>query len=134
MILYLDDEKESVGCYRQQLALLGEVKSVYSADEALLLFQNQKFIQKLRLAVIHLGVCTSRDVSEQATGFGRLTGYALRQELHKVWRGPVIFLSNFSDVLIETKIQEEGDYFFRKPHTTPMQLHCIALGILNKKQ
>ncbi len=134
MILFLDDEELRTRRYREQLAFLGEVRSVHSADEALPLFGNPDFIQKLKLAVIDLGMYTGRDMSERATEFGKLTGYVLRQNLRKVWPGgAVIFLTCSPDENIRDRIEREGDYFCRKPHTTPMQLHCLALGILSKK-
>jgi CheY-like chemotaxis protein len=129
-ILFVDDEDRNTVRYREQLALLGEVKYLRGADEALQFFGDEKQLEDLCLVVLDLAMYTGKSMTEKQTGFGRITGDALRKELRKHWKGPVIVLSNSPDHGIRTQIEDDGDIFCRKPLTTPIELRKLAESLL----
>jgi len=125
-ILFVDDEDRNTARYREELALLGEVKHLRGADDALAFFGDDKQLEDLCLVVLDLAMYTGKSMTEKQTGYGRITGEALRKELRKHWNGPVIVLSNSPDQGIRRQIEEDGDIFRRKPLTTPIELRKLA--------
>ena len=129
-ILFVDDEDRNTARYREQLEQLGEVKYLRGADETLEFFSDDDQLEDLRLVVLDLAMYTGKSMTEKQTGYGRITGDALRKELRKCWKGPVIVLSNSPDQGIQSQIEEDGGVFRRKPLTTPIELRQLAESLL----
>lgn len=125
-ILFVDDEDRNTARYRENLEKLGDVRYLRGADEALEFFADEAQLKSLSLVVLDLAMYTGKAMTEKQTGYGRITGDALRKELRKRWKGPVIVLSNSPDEDIRSQIEEDGDDFCRKPHTTPIGLRQLA--------
>jgi CheY-like chemotaxis protein len=125
-ILFVDDEDRNTVRYREQLEKLGRVEYRRGADEALDFFSDKDQLESLSLVVLDLAMYTGKSMTEKQTGYGRITGDALRKELRKYWQGPVIVLSNSPDQGIRSQIEEDGDVFCRKPLTTPNELRRIV--------
>lgn len=125
-ILFVDDEDRNTVRYREQLQKLGKVEYRRGADEAQVFFSDKDQLEGLSLVVLDLAMYTGKSMAEKQTGYGRITGDALRKELRKHWHGPVIVLSNSPDQGIKSQIEEDGDVFCRKPLTTPSELRKIV--------
>lgn len=135
LILFVDDEELRTRRYRERLEILGEVRHLSSADEALRTFKDPQVMQRASLVVLDLGMYTGEGMSERDTGFGRLTGEVLRRNLRaQQWTGPVIVLSNSPDERIREQVENDGDVFRRKPHTTPIELRQLAEQRLESAQ
>jgi hypothetical protein len=104
----------------------GPTTYLRSADEALAFFGEDKQLENLCLVVLDLAMYTGKSMNEKQTGYGRITGDALRKALRTHWNGPVIVLSNSPDQGIRSLIEGDGDTFCRKPLTTPIELRKIA--------
>ncbi|AVP97193.1 hypothetical protein C7S18_08290 [Ahniella affigens] len=130
IILFVDDEDRNTVRYREQLLSLGQVAHLNSADKALGYFGDDEKLKHLSLVVLDLAMYTGQSMSEKDTGYGRITGEALRKTLRRRWRGPVIVLSNSPDEVIRRMVEDDGDVFRRKPLTTPIELRELAEACL----
>lgn len=130
IILFVDDEDRNTVRYREQLQTLGQVAHLDSADKALAYFADDEKLKTLSLVVLDLAMYTGQAMSEKETGYGRITGEALRRALCLRWAGPVIVLSNSPDEVIRRKVEDAGAVFRRKPLTTPSELRDIAAACL----
>jgi len=123
MILLIDDEKDRVNRWREELDKIDKLHYEHSAAGALAYFDDAELMAQIQIVVLDLALYTSGGLSEKETDFGRLTGEVLRQRLRKSgWPGKIVVLSNSADQAIRAKIESDGDRFFRKPETLPSQL------------
>lgn len=130
MILFIDDEETRSLRWRE--ALPGEVEYKKSAAEALAFFADAARMQDVRLVIVDLAMYTTGDLTDADTGFGRLTGMALRRRLRQSgWRGPVIVLSNSRDDGVRGQVEAEGDRFLRKPEHVPANLRKLVDELLD---
>lgn len=123
MILFIDDEKGRTTRWREALEEFVEVRAFTTAADALDAFADKTLMDDVRLVVLDMALHTTGDLTERDTGYGRLTGDALRKRLRATgWSGPVVVLTNTRDDAVRDRVEADGDIYRRKNECMPSEL------------